>query len=507
LGRWFARAFLLASVLACGTDAVLLPDDFNKRKVKVISIDYQSNEGTLVNLSGLQGGPAALIPGDASLLKRFQDAQVNIVRVPQGYLCPYSLSGIFPDAAADPFDPASYNFEFLDKVIKDAALVGARVVFQAHADLGSEACKVDAKGSMLGQPIQDADKWAAVVANLVRHYNKNILDENRPGDQPWHSGAFNYNLSHIEFIDDPMGRGGYTDASLLANHFGVLAEILKDEEVFPKYVTGQSYVTLIAPSMLIESAADVASHSMWDFVGALEAAGKLGLLDVLSYKTQVSTPSENYAIAVAIRAQMTALGLTQKLWNVGYRSSLAANPKPSGSQGTVEYWSSFEGAFATATKILWQGLVDGAIYDRGDRRYLTLEQDDLTQVEQSPLWSSKADYRPAGVAWLPWLFMATAANVEDSDKVRLKVSSPADIDTPGLAVTAVKCVGKAPFGNAPAPCKDTLFLLIANSNTQLLQAQVSYQITITGIDQGAVPSRSVLVQRSQINQSTEALSI
>ncbi|HIA02719.1 MAG TPA: hypothetical protein EYN66_12560 [Myxococcales bacterium] len=502
---------------ACGTDAIMLPKNFFNQKVKTISIDYQSDEGALSNLSGLQGGPAPLVSGDKSLQALYMESQVNIVRVPQGYLCPYSLSWIFPDASADAFDPASYKFQQfesgfagykpeypgLDLVVEKASAVGARVVFQAYSDLGTASCTVDAAGKMQGQPLVDPAKWAHVVANVVRHYSKNILDPNRPGDTRWIPGAKSFNLNHIEFIDEPMGRGGYTDVSVLAAHFAIFADVLKDEVVFPKFATGDSFITLIAPSMLIAGANEVATHPMWDFVSELQASGKLDSLDVLSYKTRVSSPQENHAIAIAIREKMTALGLEKKLWNVGYRASSDANPSPSGSKGTVGYWSSYEGAFATASKILWQGLVDEAVYDRGDRRWLTMEQDDINQVENSPLWDKAGAKRPAGISWLPWLIMASSGLAEENDKVRLSVSAPSELDAPGLAVSAVKCVGNSDVDEGSDSCTDKIYILIANSNTQLKRAKVSYQITISGIDDDAVEPRTVKVQRSRIDQNTK----
>ena len=163
---------------------------FFNQKVKTIEIDYQSDEGVLLNLSGLQGGPEPLVSGDKSLTARYMESQVNIVRVPQGYLCPYSLSWIFPDASASEFEPANYKFQQfesgfdgygpvypgLDLVMERASSVGARVVFQAYSDLGTASCNVNVNGIMQGQPLVDPNKWANVVANVVRHYNKNILN-------------------------------------------------------------------------------------------------------------------------------------------------------------------------------------------------------------------------------------------------------------------------------------------------------------------------------------------
>jgi hypothetical protein len=71
------------------------------------------------------------------------------------------LNVIFPDPAADPNDPASYNFGPTDRLVESIRAIGADVLFR----LGREAM-----GS--APPPTDFPRYAAIIRHIVLHYNK-----------------------------------------------------------------------------------------------------------------------------------------------------------------------------------------------------------------------------------------------------------------------------------------------------------------------------------------------
>ena len=76
-----------------------------------------------------------------------------------------NISAIFPDPAADVYDPDSYNFSATDQLMKSAMDIGCRVIFRLGENIQN-------LGSATGSNIPPADfcKWAAVAERVVAHY-------------------------------------------------------------------------------------------------------------------------------------------------------------------------------------------------------------------------------------------------------------------------------------------------------------------------------------------------
>ena len=476
--------------IACGTDAVLLPENFNEQKVKVVDIDYRVELAPIESRAGLQGGPAPTITGDLPLTENFLKAGADIVRLPQGYLCDYTLSGIFPVPDADPAKPESYAFGKIDTVVGAASSV-ASVVFQATWDVGITSCSVGADGDQTGQPPADISLWTTVVVNTLRHFNKGLLVESNPADQPWIADARSHNVRAVEFIDDPMGRGGYTDVGKVVTDFVAMAEAVK--AAFPNDGQGDPVLKVVGPAMTIASAASLPTHAIVAFMDQLVALGKGDLLDALSIQTAVEFPYENKVIADALRAAMDDRGLSgAELWVTRYEPDPTIFLEPTNVLD-VPSWSLVSGAFATATRILWQGTVDQAFFYRGDRRHRSVDGTDILAAEKSPLWSGTGEWQPAGIAWQPWLIMG--------GKVRLQVEPPEQVDQNGLAVLSGKDVNATCSDDATRTCA-RIWVLIANSNTHLSQKQLSYQIRVKGVTATEDASRQVIVRHSIINEGT-----
>ncbi|MFT5431492.1 MAG: hypothetical protein ACI9OJ_002188, partial [Myxococcota bacterium] len=135
-------------LIGCGTDADTLPTDFNEQRVKVFSVDYATEIGSVGMLSGLQGGTQPTIVGDQNLLGLYGFAAANIVRIPEGYLCRYTMSGTFPNKSLATDDPASYDFAQIEPVLDGllglGTVQGQPVVrlYQAMFDVGLDTCSV-----------------------------------------------------------------------------------------------------------------------------------------------------------------------------------------------------------------------------------------------------------------------------------------------------------------------------------------------------------------------------
>ncbi|MFT7625781.1 MAG: hypothetical protein ACI9WU_004972 [Myxococcota bacterium] len=486
---------------ACSTDAVTLPIDFNEQKVKVVEVDYGVELGPAVALPGVQGGPIATVLGDAQLLEQFLKAGIDTVRLPQGYLCDYTLSGVFPSPAGNPDDPAAYSFGSIDAAMAGASALGGVVLWQAIWDVGLTNCDEAAQPDGSGKPPADKALWAKVVVNTLRHFNSDLLS-GTPGavwDDP--SGR-EFGVRHVEFLDDPMGRGGYTDVTAVVDDFVLFAESVKT--AFPNVFDGTPRISVVGPAMSVGSAGEVAGGPILQFLDELITRGKIDLLDVLSFQTAVTHPAENGAIAVALRAALDERALSDRveLWATRYTPdpTLPETEEPT-NELQVGPWSIYAGAFATATKIHWQETVDRAIFYRGDRRHRSIDGSNISIVEQSPLWDKAGQWRPAGIAWQPWRLMTGGIGDDGQPtKRRLQVRSGNDVDADGLAVLAVR---------EDNPCPDALFeqcpkvfVLVANTNVQLGQSQVDYQLNIAGLTNTGEGTRQVRINWSIIDETT-----
>lgn len=489
--RWLSVGLVVAvaaAVGACGTDAVTLPSDFHDKKVKQLLVTANVEQGTFQNLAGLQGGPLPTTGSGSVLLEQMLQVSADAIRVPQGYLCDYTLSGVFPDTLADPADPTAYEFGVIDNVMTamhrpDTGEPYFRIIYQATFDIGNETCTIDNDGIQSSARPKDPDRWAQAVVGVLRHFNGGLLDATSPTHQPWLSSARPFHVRDVEFIDAPLTRGGYESAKAVADDFIILADAIKGE--FPgEDAAGVATVRVIGPSMLIESADGIAQHPIVGFLDELLAQGKEPLLDALSFQTAVRHPSENVAIAKALRKVLDERGLTSvELWATRYEPSRVANPEPVDDTGTAA-WSNFSGAFTNATRIGWQGVVDLAVFYRGDRRHRSKDGSDVTLIEESPLWDKTGAFRPAGYGWLAFRKMGGLK--------RVQVVSENPDDDEGLALVAAFDADGCP--DQPGTCP-TLYVLIANTNSHLGQFEISYRIDMTGLADGSSGSRDVVVSR------------
>jgi xylan 1,4-beta-xylosidase len=175
-----------------------------------VTVDATRPVGTLKPLRGVNGAPdmsflsakvaAEVFKGFRPMIvsDAYRKAAINLVRThdsmgagdvetvddlfPFGTppLPPPNAFVIFRNLAADPSDPASYNFGPTDQLIGGIEALQADVIFR----LGREA-------SLTAEPPKDLNEYGQVIRHIVLHYNKG-----------WDNG-FHYHIRYWEVWNEP----------------------------------------------------------------------------------------------------------------------------------------------------------------------------------------------------------------------------------------------------------------------------------------------------------------
>ena len=96
---------------------------------------------------------------------------------------------IFPLMHLDPADPANYYFEATDKMIRITQDVGMKIFYRLGTSIEQNAA--DVEGHNNSRVPEDFDKYAEVLAGIVRHYTKG-----------WANG-FHYDIEYWEIWNEP----------------------------------------------------------------------------------------------------------------------------------------------------------------------------------------------------------------------------------------------------------------------------------------------------------------
>lgn len=191
-----------------------------------IEVDFSRVVGTIRPLHGVNSGPIAE-HFTVDLSKYFRELQIPCVRLTlpnwPGVDCVH-IKCVFPNMAADPDDPASYDFEKTDAYIAAVLAVGAKPVYTLLNDVGLMDVRGD-KYDTIKRPPDDFKKWARICANIARHYN-----------QGWANG-FHHNIEYWEVWNEPDSPGFWTGSQeQYAQLYATVATALK--EVDPKLKVG-----------------------------------------------------------------------------------------------------------------------------------------------------------------------------------------------------------------------------------------------------------------------------
>ena len=205
---WWAATAGLGTPVASAA-----PPSLRQSDLRTVTVDANVTVGALHPLLGVDGAPG---PGghkpeyfkfggwnmkdDVDASAGYRRAHIDLVRTHDSYgpgdidakfesasapggglICAKrDVLTIFPDASADPDNPASYRFGPTDELITSIVNVGARVLFRVGRSEGADPI-----------PPANFDHYAAVVKHIVLHYNKG-----------WANG-FHYAIRYWEIWNEP----------------------------------------------------------------------------------------------------------------------------------------------------------------------------------------------------------------------------------------------------------------------------------------------------------------
>lgn len=414
----------------------------------------------VTSLQGVNGTLKTLVPTDNDQSPLFNSSARSLyatwMRIPSGYGCKPLMQTLFPDRTKpagdvqkNPGDIANYNLDGLSALIAATRQTSAMPVWTVGYDLGTVGQTCDYKdGEPQGQPIQDPDKWAAVMGNIAEWYDRVMpaqKNDEKTGDalclskdknlvKPWYCS---HTLIAFEFLRDPFGAGGYK-----ADVAGDRAKWLEAYKRFAMelrtkhfWLPANGVVKIIGPSVVIKgdlSVQDTTSanrNPIYDFidyvvsptnfykyVSGKDASGKEITENVrlplshLSLEIEASTPGEarqivqriaDYAALKGLKSEKFVDGATGNeaipIWVADLRISKLPAPvanlnDPKGKMYDPFRVSAWKGGFFAATKMLWQGLVSEATLGQLVR-VPTMDPDAAAADKQAILASARdSDY-------------------------------------------------------------------------------------------------------------------
>ncbi len=328
-----------------------------------VEVDFQSVDGELRTLSGVQGSPYPMAPGDVPQVELYRQFAIGLCRFPQD--CEpntLTLSGLFPNARAAPQQPSSYHFERIDAHIRAAREAGCRILWQTSYDVGGTDRWVGL--NLGGQAPRDLELWGQVVRRCLEHFNHG-----------WKDG-FRETVEMVEFVNEPDGLGGFTgpERQRLVPAFLFFLRVLQTHnQIHPEFP-----VAAVGPGIPL-------SWDQWErWRGPLrhllaEMKRENLKLEVFSFHTygrQIS-PRDNRLLAQALRSELDAAGLRQTRlmnseWQGGdYLRTLLGVPKVRTQvydERQIGLFREGLATYAVACKIAWQGVVDESCYYLAKRR-------------------------------------------------------------------------------------------------------------------------------------------
>ena len=440
---------------------VKLPSDSNSVRKRSVVVDISqclTKQGEVLacdqvatkdmqrvaEMRGVIGAPASAVKlDDEAFMRDVSYGQLSAFwsRIPVGYGCDGTIQGVFPDKSKSADDLNAYKYEELDRLVGAVRTAYRVPLWTAAYGLG-DAKGVNNKSSctygdagmklrgesvaeQLGTPIGETDeeiaKWAKVVRQITKRYNRTLPESKKDdsGCNPQPGAAKDWwcspSLFNIEFGRDPNGAGGYTDATKgnWLKAYKAFASELRAEFPYPG-----NDVLLIAPSVIIRSATEAEDTSptsakrswLYDFVDYV-VANKLKL-SLLSFEVEAASPVEARNIVQAIRAYVDSKGLKDedgrpmRLFVTDLR--LNSTKVPASLKEDAGRFAAYQGAFYSATKTLWQGLVFGATMGRVVR-FPTQSSADVdeatlakTSLDSDLLWFDQATEKAGSLKPTGW---------------------------------------------------------------------------------------------------------
>lgn len=133
-----------------------------------IRVDISRSVGAMNRrLHGLNNGPVAY-GSLVDVSDHYTDLRLPLVRLHDPnwpHAREVDLYVVFPDPAADPEDPASYDFTRTDEYIRGIRATGAEVMYRLGVSIEHTKEKVHT------HPPADPERWARICLGVVNHYN------------------------------------------------------------------------------------------------------------------------------------------------------------------------------------------------------------------------------------------------------------------------------------------------------------------------------------------------
>ena len=187
VSRHVAGALLLA-VLACAGAAPVAAGEADAPGE--LRVDFSKVSGEIRPLHGGNCGP--LQYGEITDLTAYhRELGIPFTRL---HDCHWpnpdvvDIHAVFPDPAADPARPESYDFRRTDDYIQAVVNAGSRIVYRLGESIEHSRRKYHV------HPPKDAEKWAAVCQGIIRHYNEG-----------W-AGGFRLGIPYWEIWNEPENR-------------------------------------------------------------------------------------------------------------------------------------------------------------------------------------------------------------------------------------------------------------------------------------------------------------
>lgn len=305
----------------------------------VLSADFSVHAGTVRPLHGINKGPLA--PGGLfDVIKEQKDLGVPFTRLHDcGWPNPYVVDhhAIFPNPAADPTLPESYDFRLTDEYIDAVIRTGAEPIYR----LGESIEHTTVKRHV--HPPADPEKWAAICLGIIRHYTDG-----------W-AGGFHHNIRYWEIWNEPENRPVMWTGT--------------DDDYLRLYRTAATAIKKRFPALKVGGPSLGASGN---FVGGRFVPTDFALrflemcraeavpLDFFSWHCYTAQPSELTARAGAIRRLLDSRGLTKTESHLNEWNYLPGNTwqpitrsgTPSGRQRHYGEMAGAEGAAFITTSLL-----------------------------------------------------------------------------------------------------------------------------------------------------------
>ena len=193
---------------------------------------------------------------------------------------------LFPNFDADPTDPANYEFDVTDALVKFTQDTGTEVYYR----LGSRI-EHQAKKFRTVMP-KDFQKWAVVCEHVIRHYNEG-----------WANG-FHYNLRYWEIWNEPDIDADGVPAEKKRTWSGTA------QEYYEFYATVATHLKSRFPHLRIGGPGLAGNTGAWldGFLSRLTRDGERVPLDFFSWHWYGTDPAKMTARAHTVREKLDAAG-------------------------------------------------------------------------------------------------------------------------------------------------------------------------------------------------------